>query len=334
MIHGPQNRATNSTTTPLPSVQVIPDKHNRPVTVSRVLLNRPSTKVAAITGDIIDIHSIEEQQYESLTYDSATADMADTMDYNSSPSIDTPPPVTQKKTTPAIPKVKLPTKPTATTAPTAQKKSPTKPASSATVTKKAGDQHTADQQQQPQPAEDAASTSEAPKKSSVTTAKPKKKEDGAVADMNGHGGDSETSTKKRKPTSQSVRSGLVFPVGRVGRNMRRNSAVKRVGAGAPVYLSAVLEYIASEILDLAGMEAKQDKRKNIIPRHIKMAFANDIELEMLAKEMDMVIPNSGVIPNASIDMAVDRAKHRLIALGKQAKKESKKKNKKSDKKSE
>jgi len=47
-------------------------------------------------------------------------------------------------------------------------------------------------------------------------------------------------------------AGLQFPVGRLSRFLRKGRYAARVGGGAPVYLAAVLEYLAAEILELAG----------------------------------------------------------------------------------
>lgn len=52
---------------------------------------------------------------------------------------------------------------------------------------------------------------------------------------------------KKKPVSRSVKSGLQFPVGRIGRYLKKGRYSKRVGTGAPVYLAAVLEYLAAEV---------------------------------------------------------------------------------------
>jgi histone H2A len=40
---------------------------------------------------------------------------------------------------------------------------------------------------------------------------------------------------------------LQFPVGRIARFLKAGKYAERVGAGAPVYLSAVLEYLAAEV---------------------------------------------------------------------------------------
>ena len=45
--------------------------------------------------------------------------------------------------------------------------------------------------------------------------------------------------------SRSAKAGLQFPVGRVARFLKKGKYAERIGAGAPVYLAAVLEYIAA-----------------------------------------------------------------------------------------
>ncbi|CAG5092733.1 Similar to Histone H2A (Platynereis dumerilii) [Cotesia congregata] len=86
---------------------------------------------------------------------------------------------------------------------------------------------------------------------------------------------------KGKSKTRSSRAGLQFPVGRIHRMLRKGNYAERVGAGAPVYLAAVMEYLAAEVLELAGNAARDNKKTRIIPRHLQLAIRNDEELNKL-----------------------------------------------------
>ena len=73
----------------------------------------------------------------------------------------------------------------------------------------------------------------------------------------------------KKATSRSAKAGLQFPVGRVARYLKAGKYATRVGAGAPVYLAAVLEYLAAEVLELAGNASRDNKKSRIVPRLLK-----------------------------------------------------------------
>jgi len=109
------------------------------------------------------------------------------------------------------------------------------------------------------------------------------------------GGRGKKAAGAKKSTSSSSKAGLQFPVGRIGRFIRKQRAAARVGAGAPVYLAAVLEYLAAEILELAGNAAKDNKKTRIAPRHIQLAVRNDEELNKLLG--GVTIAAGGVLPN-------------------------------------
>ena len=99
----------------------------------------------------------------------------------------------------------------------------------------------------------------------------------------------------KKSVSRSSKAGLSFPVGRVGRFLKEGRYAQRVGAGAPIYMAAVLEYLCAEILELAGNAARDNKKARIIPRHIQLAVRNDEELNKLLG--DVTIASGGVLPN-------------------------------------
>jgi histone H2A len=98
----------------------------------------------------------------------------------------------------------------------------------------------------------------------------------------------------KKAVSRSAKAGLQFPVGRIARFLKKGYA-QRIGAGAPVYLAAVLEYLTAECLELAGNAARDNKKTRIIPRHIQLAIRNDEELSKLLGEV--TIASGGVLPN-------------------------------------
>jgi histone H2A len=86
-----------------------------------------------------------------------------------------------------------------------------------------------------------------------------------------------------------------FPVGRIARYLKKGKYATRIGAGAPVYLAAVLEYLSAELLELAGNAARDNKKTRIVPRHIQLAVRNDEELSKLLSKV--TIAAGGVLPN-------------------------------------
>ena len=101
--------------------------------------------------------------------------------------------------------------------------------------------------------------------------------------------------KSGKSTTRSAKAGLQFPVGRVGRYMRNQRIAARIGAAAPVYMAAVMEYLAAEILELAGNAARDNKKQRIVPRHVQLAVRNDEELNKLLS--NVTIASGGVLPS-------------------------------------
>ncbi|XP_040294529.1 histone H2A type 1-like [Bufo bufo] len=118
---------------------------------------------------------------------------------------------------------------------------------------------------------------------------------------------------RAKAKTHSSRAGLQFPVGRVHRLLRKGNYAERVGAGAPVYLTAVLECLTAEILELAGNAARDNKRTRIIPRHLQLAVRNDEELNKLLG--GVTIAQGGVLPTVLLPKKTESSKPRASEPG-------------------
>ncbi|NWS99125.1 H2A2 protein, partial [Mionectes macconnelli] len=115
--------------------------------------------------------------------------------------------------------------------------------------------------------------------------------------MSGHG---QKKTVADKPgtasrRSRSVKAGLQFPVSRVHRLLRRGNYAGRIGSDAAVYLTAVIEYMITEVLEAAGIVAHEKKKRRILPRHIVLAVRMDNELDKFCA--CVTIAQGGVMPN-------------------------------------
>lgn len=100
--------------------------------------------------------------------------------------------------------------------------------------------------------------------------------------------------KGKKSVSRSSKAGIIFPVGRVARHMKKARVASRVGATAPVFVAAVLEYLTSEVLE-KGSEELAFGKKRITPRVVNLGIMADSELTQLFSKV--TIAAGGVEPD-------------------------------------
>nr|KAF6446935.1 hypothetical protein HJG63_006092 [Rousettus aegyptiacus] len=66
--------------------------------------------------------------------------------------------------------------------------------------------------------------------------------------------------KKSTKTSRSAKAGVIFPVGRMLRYIKKGHPKYRIGVGAPVYMAAVLEYLTEAGRSQQGSQCRQHDR--------------------------------------------------------------------------
>lgn len=94
--------------------------------------------------------------------------------------------------------------------------------------------------------------------------------------------------------SRSAKAGLQFAVWRAEKTVR--AAGLPCGAGAPVYLAAVMEYLTAEMLELSGNSARDAGRRHIQISDVYHACENDEELRALVFGTEFQV---GLLPRGS-----------------------------------
>lgn len=79
---------------------------------------------------------------------------------------------------------------------------------------------------------------------------------------------------RAKTKTRSKRAGLSLPVGRIHRILKNGNYAPRIGSGAAVYMTAVLEYLAAEILELSA-KAAEDNQRNRYVQFVTLEYYNE-----------------------------------------------------------
>ncbi len=84
--------------------------------------------------------------------------------------------------------------------------------------------------------------------------------------------------------------------------------MKRCGEASAVYLTAVLEYITAEIIELSGNACRDSKRKRLTPEDISGAVRGDPELAKLCAGMSVFTGDKLVFNSSMLKPAATKSK--------------------------
>ncbi|GBM87922.1 hypothetical protein AVEN_186024-1 [Araneus ventricosus] len=76
-------------------------------------------------------------------------------------------------------------------------------------------------------------------------------------------------------TSKSEKSGLIFPVSRIKTMLKVQKVADRITDKAAVYLTAVVEYLSLEILEISLTTVEAERLPEIQPYHVNIALKKD-----------------------------------------------------------
>jgi histone H2A len=95
---------------------------------------------------------------------------------------------------------------------------------------------------------------------------------------------SQPTNGRREVVSRSTKAALTVAVARIDTLLRETSQVKRLGAGSPVYFAAVLEYVAGDLLNLAGLVTKELNVRTTKLPHLVKAIKEDSAYRQLCAD--------------------------------------------------
>ena len=94
----------------------------------------------------------------------------------------------------------------------------------------------------------------------------------------------DTGKEKKKAITKAMRAGLNMPPTRYNRKLKEKGVAAAIGAPASIYITAVLEYVAAELMEQAydrAIHSKPTPRKRVTPKDISKVLRSDDELARL-----------------------------------------------------
>jgi histone H2A len=84
------------------------------------------------------------------------------------------------------------------------------------------------------------------------------------------------------------RTGLLFPPTRFGRFLRKGNYAPNVSINAAIQMTAVIEYLVRELLEIAVNVTQKNQVKTITPRLIQEAMNLDQDFQRLANQNGII----------------------------------------------
>jgi histone H2A len=120
--------------------------------------------------------------------------------------------------------------------------------------------------------------------------------------------------------SRQNKAGIIFPPSITEKFLRNFGYSKiMITNSSSVYLSAVLEYLTYEILDLSLNYCKENKRSRITIRDIEVTIRNDEEFSKIFRKINYVFLGGGVIPFIHPSLLVKRKNKLTVKTNKKYK---------------
>lgn len=116
---------------------------------------------------------------------------------------------------------------------------------------------------------------------------------------------------KKEVESRQEHAGLVFPPSITEHCIRYVTRSLMVTRTAPIYFSAVIEYVANLILRLAIDGVKQTTHVRITIRDLELAVRNNVDLNSLFVRSRLQFLGGGVLPNIHKELLVKKPRKRV-----------------------
>lgn len=104
-------------------------------------------------------------------------------------------------------------------------------------------------------------------------------------------------TSKKKKTTMSIKSGLLFSVSRSRNILRGRNPELRIAVNAAVFSTAVIEYLITEVIEASVRIMQSLKKSTLMNKHVRAAFEMDLELKGLLKPGTSISHQRIVLPS-------------------------------------